>query len=475
LSEIKPTDQSVFNSVVKPFFKEFCTSCHGSSKKPKADYKIDDIDWRITEGKDIIKWEKALELISLGDMPPEKKKQPSKALRKQVQNWIAAELDKIGRGHDRDKLALPGQANRVSHEDLFSGKHKSLNYSPARLWRKSPQIYNTLSKNARMKLAQPLLGLGNHGFQDYASLLADEATIKTMLRNAYLIADDMLNTKKNRNFSFLKPYMGKNELPEKEKKQIIETVFRVVFERRPTEVDNHYIKELYEKNAAINGWREGYRSLFAGMLLSPEYVFRMELGMGEKTADGRRMLSDQELAYAISYAFFDKPDRKLLELADKGGLKTRQDVEKEVRRILTERDERTYSRYFNYPMYHQWGGDYYSVNPRLLRFFQEFFGYTNAVNVFKDKSRFDQHHANRLRKDADFFVLKILEKDQDVIKELLTSNIYVTDPVNEGRIKNFLKKGKDDRHLKSMLERYPDFIAIFHCLLETYRLLYAGC
>lgn len=456
VAEVKPTSESEFNSVIKPFFKEYCISCHGSAKKPKADYKIDDIDWRVTEGKDLIKWEKALELISLGDMPPEKKKQPSKMLRHKVQNWIAAELAKIGRGFDNDKLALPGQANRVSHEELFSGNHPSRNYSLSRLWRKSPQIYDSLAKSVRMKLAQPLLGIGNTGFQDYASLLADEATIKTMLRNAYLVADDLLSSKTFRHFKFLEAHENSKTLPEKEKQQAIDLVFRLIFERNPNEEDQYYIKELYEKNAAVAGWREGLRSLFAGILLSPEYVFRMEVGLGEKTADGRHMLSPQELAYAISFAFYDQPDKKLLELAEKGSLKTKQDVEREVRRILNSKDPK--NNYFHYPMYHRWGEDYYSVNPRLLRFFQEFFGYTNVVNVFKDKSRFDQHHANRLRKDADFFVLRILEKDKDVIRELLTSNRYSTDPLDQNRIKNFLKRGKEDRHVQSMISKYPDFL-----------------
>ncbi len=56
------TDPGTFNNLVKPFFKEYCTRCHGE-KKQKADYAIHDIDYRIGDGKDLDRWEKALEMM----------------------------------------------------------------------------------------------------------------------------------------------------------------------------------------------------------------------------------------------------------------------------------------------------------------------------------------------------------------------------------------------------------------------------
>lgn len=85
-------------------------------------------------------------------------------------------------------------------------------------------------------------------------LLADEATIKTILRNAYLIADDLLGCKKFNHFKFLEAHNNAKELPEKDRQRAIELVFRVLLERKPVESDQRYVKELYEKNAAINGW-----------------------------------------------------------------------------------------------------------------------------------------------------------------------------------------------------------------------------
>ena len=44
------------------------------------------------------------------------------------------------------------------------------------------------------------------------------------------------------------------------------------------------------------------------MAISPEFVYRLELGMGEKDSHGRRRhLSDHELVYALNYALFNSP------------------------------------------------------------------------------------------------------------------------------------------------------------------------
>ena len=135
-------------------------------------------------------------------------------------------------------------------------------------------------------------------------------------------------------------------------------------------------------------------------------------------------------------------------------MQSRQDVEREVRKRSNYPDDE--KRYWNYPMYHRWGEDYYHFRPRELRFFQEFFGYPAVADVFKDRERAGFHHANRLRKDADMFVLGILEKDQDVFGQLLTSNHYPVDYLKDGRGIKKLQEEPDERHNKKLREQYSD-------------------
>ena len=452
--EVTPTDLSEFTGTIQPFLAEHCSRCHGE-KKQKADFFLHDIDGSITGGKDTVRWEKILELMSLGDMPPEDEDQPAKVERSRVQGWITAELRKIGRGHDEGKLALPHQANRVDHEELFSGEHKGPSYSPSRLWRKSPQIYDRFAAGLRLKVSQPLLGLGGKGIQDYASLFADESTIKTMLRNSNVIAETMTSperTHQNRHFNAL--FKDGAEIEEEAVDRAIVEFFKEVFQREPSEEDrDRYIDGLFAMNRQLGGLKLGIRTLVVGMLMSQEFVFRLELGMGESLPDGRRMLNPTEIAYALSYAFYDTPDRELLKTAEEGGLASGADVAREVRRILETADDQR--RYWNYPMYHRWGEDYYQHQPRTLRFFQEFFGYAGAVDVFKDKERNGSHHANRLRKDADMLVLGILEKDRNVLAELLTTNRYPMDYHHRDQLKHLLE-GTNKRALEHFKSKYGD-------------------
>lgn len=149
--------------------------------------------------------------------------------------------------------------------------------------------------------------------------------------------------------------------------------------------------------------------MLIAILISPRYVYRSELGLGKPVGDGRTMLAPAELAYAISYALTDeKPDEDLLEAAKNGRLETREDVKREVVRLL--RDESI-------------------EKPRVLRFFHEFFGYHHAPEVFKDDDRFYRGFtffkiAERYVEDTDTLVLHILEKDENVFRELLTTEKY---------------------------------------------------
>jgi hypothetical protein len=446
------TNLGEFEKRVQPFLAAHCVKCHGK-KRQKADFFLHDMDGAVTGGKDIIRWEKILEMLTLRDMPPEDEEQPSRVDRNRVTTWIAKELGKIGRGQDAGKLAMPHQANRVNHEELFSGEHEGPAWSPARVWRKSPEIYSRFSEEMRTKISQPFLGLGGKGIQDYASLYADEATIKTMMRNSKLIAANMVSAERTHANRHLNVLFREGASPtEEEVENAVRQLFEAIFQREPTVDDRaRYLAGLFEETRALGGLELGFRTLITGMLMSQEFVFRQEVGMGEELPDGRRRLSSLEIAYALSYAFYDQPDHGLLQVAREGKLVSKLDVEREVRRILAIEDQE--KRYWHYPMYHQWGSDYYRLRPRVLRFFQEFFGYPGVLDVFKDKERNGEHHALRLRKDADLLVLSVLEKDRDVLKELLTTNRYPMDYFRDDRMAKLLT-GKNERQLEHLKEQY---------------------
>jgi hypothetical protein len=59
----------------KALFKENCVSCHGPEKQ-KGKFRVDDLAFEITNIETAEKWQKVLNQMNSGDMPPEDEKQP---------------------------------------------------------------------------------------------------------------------------------------------------------------------------------------------------------------------------------------------------------------------------------------------------------------------------------------------------------------------------------------------------------------
>lgn len=459
---VAATDPSQFAGKIQPFLARYCIDCHGKSGA-EAEFRLDDIDGIVTSGQDIERWEKTLEMISIGNMPPgDAEPQPTSVERKQVANWITVELKKIGRGPDEARLARPEYGNRVNHADLFSGEFTGPAYSPSRIWRKNAQIHDRFERDLRLPQGtNPFSPKGGRGFQDYAMLSANEATISAMRINSGDYAADLLDGKlvhpKDENGQIdrsrqVRDGKGRwrefNELlgPDAEptsklRAAAVQRAFELLLNRNPDETEAARFDEFLRKGIEIAGRRKGVEALLTAVMLTPEFIYRMELGLGEQLPDGRRMLSPEEIAYAISFALTDSPpDEQLRRAVADGQLLTKEDVAREVRRMLAT-DTRPY---WAYEINHTFQSHVEACpNPRVLRFFREFFGYAGVFEVFKDKSRNAQHKPEFIFKDADLFVLAVLAEDRQVLRQLLTSDRYVV---------HYTSPEQAERKLKSIHE-----------------------
>ena len=431
------SDPALFKAEVKPFLQQYCAGCHNADKA-KAKYRVDDIGGDIAAGDDTIRWEKALEMVSLGDMPPQSARhQPTDQERAKLVAWITAELKQIGRGKLDEAMLLPAQGNRVDHEDLFSGKHAGPASSPPRLWRLSPQAYAQILSNDGSDATLEVLS--GHGLKDYASLTADEAAVNMMLQTTDLVASFMvgeeITLKRKTDHGGLR-----SRLEQKPSKELaafytsespadadyakaVDDGYRAVFERDPRDAERERYLALLRDTSAEAGHQIGTKTMLRAMMMSPEFIYRMELGQGEKLPDGRRMLAPMELAYAIGFAILDSgPDEQLFAAAEEGRLQSRDDVEREVRRLLAIQED---PRNRLYQMDHRWW-EFKTKKARLLRFFREYFGYATAADVFKDDTRAADHHPLYLIRDADQLVLYAIEQDKQVLEFLLTTDRYFT-------------------------------------------------
>ena len=208
---------------------------------------------------------------------------------------------------------------------------------------------------------------------------------------------------------------------------LIAELYKKIFERDPiaSEFDDNTI--LFKIYLEKLGPQKAIGKLVESLILNSEFAYRSEFGDGELDEHGRRMMSPRDASYAIAYALTDtSPDEELVIAVNEGRLSTRHDYEREVRRILLRRDlwsvidENVQAANLNASVTNQ--------PIRKLRFFREFFGYPNAQKVFKDDSRFGagRHEpaVSRLIDEADMLVEYIIEEDENVIEELLTTDRF---------------------------------------------------
>ncbi len=419
-------DKKAFDDTVFPFLSTYCADCHGESSN-ESDVVLSSISFDLASGHDMELWKTVLRQLHVEEMPPTESKQPEQYEKDAVMFWINSELKKSGNVSDLyAKLESPSFGNYVNHEKLFSGEITTEPFSPARLWRTSPNVFENVKSNygqGATDFRQPFPLEDKVGIKDYANLLfADSAVVSVLLSNAACAADELIKHS---------PIASSDTSPTDDMlDSAISQHFRKVVGREPLREEISKYSELFRKTAKEGGNAEAMRLVFMAIMLHHESVYRVEIGLGEEDSHGRRMLSGTEMAFAIAFALTDRPpDAALLQAAEAGKLNSSTDAQFQVARMLQ---------------------DDAIGKPRILRFFQEFFGYAQAHKVFKDEDRsggfayYGENYPAMYEKDADFFVMNILEKDKDVFRQLLTSDEYYI--INRATFRNtvydFYKKNQ---------------------------------
>ena len=407
--EGRTADQASADAQLQNRLSKHCVDCH-STDPQEGDVRLDNFA-ELSDARKEALLNRIEEQVVLGRMPPQDGDQPTAAERNELLTVLTSSFAALGTtSMFREKMKAPGYANYVDHDSLFSGEITTKAYSPARLWRTSPYVFDNIKSQyggEPQNLRQPFIVDDKQGIKDYASLLfADSAVVNVLITNAGNSADRLIATRPNyRSLAESKDAPGDEAL-----KNAISEQFRQVVYREPASDELSRYVALFRKTANDAGNTEGLRVTLMAIMLHHESVYRVEIGLGDTDTDGRRLLAPAELAFAIAYAITDRrPDEILLQAARNGKLRGRDDVKTQVVRLL--RDDSI-------------------AKPRILRFFQEFFGYVHAHKVFKDAKRsggfsyYGENYPNMYERDADFFVMNILERDKDVFRELLTSDEY---------------------------------------------------
>jgi hypothetical protein len=212
-------------------------------------------------------------------------------------------------------------------------------------------------------------------------------------------------------------------------------VFEAVTFRPPTKKESEDYLLIVKDSIAKVGKENGAFMGLSAIFLDRDALFRVETAQsGKPDRYGRVMLKDWELGLAVNHALsYLRPDDTLRKAIVEGRMKTPEDVKREVARMLTDESMR---------------------KPRVLRFFRDFFDYDLGGYICKGNAalastgvsaRGTSHYRAMFDATAstDRLIELILQKDKDVLKELLTTQQVVatgTDKTYFGK-----KNSKEER------------------------------
>jgi mono/diheme cytochrome c family protein len=194
-------------------------------------------------------------------------------------------------------------------------------------------------------------------------------------------------------------------------KQILLALTRRAYRRPVTDADIQDLLPFYEKGLADAGFDQGIERALERLLVSPQFLFRIETEPVTATA----RVSDVELASRLSFFLWSSiPDDQLLNVAAQGQLHTPATLEREVRRMLL--DKRSSALVTNFAEQWLFVRDIEAKQPDGL--------------VFPD---FDETLRAAMRTETDLFLDSVLRDNRSVL-DLLTANYTF---VNERLAKHY--------------------------------------
>ena len=186
-------------------------------------------------------------------------------------------------------------------------------------------------------------------------------------------------------------------------KKILSALARRAFRRPVTEVDVRTLLSLYKQVQSSQGFEAGIGMALRAILVSPEFLFRIERDPAGVAPDTAYRVSDLELASRLSFFLWSSiPDDQLLDLAATGKLKDPVVLEEQVRRMLG--NSRSQALVDNFAG--QW---LYLRNMRLV---------TPEQSVFPT---FDENLRHAFQRETELFFESMLREDRSVM-DLLTAD-----------------------------------------------------
>ena len=192
-------------------------------------------------------------------------------------------------------------------------------------------------------------------------------------------------------------------------KRILRSLMRRAYRRPVTDADLQGPFELYQRARAEDGFEAGIEMAISAVLVSPEFLFRVEQDPSGIPPNSVYRISDLDLASRLSFFLWSSiPDDELLDVAAAGTLHEPPVLERQVRRMLA--DARSRALVTNFAS--QW------LRLRNLA------AITPDMRLFPD---FDDNLRQAFRQETELFFESILREDRSVIDLLHANYTFVNE------------------------------------------------
>jgi hypothetical protein len=192
-------------------------------------------------------------------------------------------------------------------------------------------------------------------------------------------------------------------------RRILTTLMRRAYRRPVGDPDLQGPLEMYRKARADGGFDAGIEMALSAVLVSPQFLFRVEQDPAGVPPGTPYRISDLELASRLSFFLWSSiPDDQLLDVAVAGTLHEPPELERQVRRMLA--DTRSKALVTNFAS--QW------LHLRNLD------AITPDMRLFPD---FDDNLRQAFREETELFVESILREDRSVLDLLNAKYTFVNE------------------------------------------------
>jgi uncharacterized protein DUF1592/uncharacterized protein DUF1588/uncharacterized protein DUF1587/uncharacterized protein DUF1595/uncharacterized protein DUF1585/cytochrome c len=311
-----PTNQPLtFVGHIKPFLSKYCIGCHGGAK-PKADLALDRFAEEASVGKSRKVWQEIGERLRAGEMPPPARKlRPSAAEVAAVSSWIESRLKATGpRAGDPGRVTLR-RLNRAEYNNT---------------------VRDLVGVDVHPADDFPADDVG-YGFDNIGDVLSmPPILLEKYLAAAEKIIDRAFQTPEVRRRLWPGEFNRRNRMEAARK--VLQNFATRAYRRPVTEAELNRLVGLV-KAAEQDGdtFEGGVRLALQAVLVSPHFLFRVELDPEPNNPRAVHPVNDYELASRLSYFLWSSmPDEPLFALAQKGLLRKDGNLEAQARRMLAD-------------------------------------------------------------------------------------------------------------------------------------------